>query len=236
MKKALTLLLITFGFAGLCQSQTTIAQWTFETTQPAGTPGAGIWLTNIAAEVGSGTASAWHAGAATYSSPAGNGSAHSFSANTWAVGDFYQFSVKTVGFTGIGISYDQTSSSTGPNRFSLQHSTDGVTFSTFGSSFLVLTNATSANNSDTGLLTGPWSSGGAVQSAYSYVDDLTAVGSLNNAGAVYFRLVCNTAPGSSGGTDRVDNFTVFSPIPEPSTLCLVVLGGFLGLVALQRKR
>ena len=112
---------------------TTIATWTFETSQPGvvdgpAAPGAGIYITNITAEVGTGTASGLHAGAATYSSPAGNGSSHSFSGNTWAVGDFYQFAVSTVGAQNIQVSYDQTSSGTGPGQFYLAYSTDGVNF------------------------------------------------------------------------------------------------------------
>src|SRR5438552_17437540 len=80
-------------FLGTASAQppVVIADWTFESSLPAGSPGAGVWITNISAEIGSGTASGWHAGASTYTSPAGNGSAHSFSSSLWAVGDLYQF-------------------------------------------------------------------------------------------------------------------------------------------------
>src|SRR5690242_12730327 len=88
-------------------AQTTIAQWTFETSAPAGT---GTSINNIEPEVGSGTTSSVHAASATaYSSPAGNGSAHSLSANNWATGDYIQFHASTAGFSSISISYDQTS-------------------------------------------------------------------------------------------------------------------------------
>jgi hypothetical protein len=41
----------------------------------------------------------------------------------------------------------------------------------------------------------------------------------------------------TGGTDRVDNFVVSaSPVPEPSSLALGLIGGFAWLVALRRKR
>src|SRR4051794_2744650 len=73
------------------KSEAQIAKWTFETSAPVVTPGAGIWVTNVAAEIGTGIASGFHAGNAAYTSPAGNGSSHSFSANTWAVGDIFQF-------------------------------------------------------------------------------------------------------------------------------------------------
>ena len=81
----------------------TIANWTFETSLPAGSPGAGAWITNIAAEVGPGVAAGWHAGNATYSTPVGNGSAHAFSSTAWAAGDFYQFAVSTLGFQSVTV-------------------------------------------------------------------------------------------------------------------------------------
>src|SRR5438105_15687052 len=87
-------------FSGAPSAQAQIAQWTFETSAPT-TAGP------IAPEVGSGSASGSHAGAAVYSSPAGNGSVHSYSANTWAVGDYWQFQTSTLGSSGISLSWDQ---------------------------------------------------------------------------------------------------------------------------------
>jgi hypothetical protein len=176
----------------------TIAKWTFETSQPAGTPGANTWITNISAEVPTGTAGGLHNGAATYSSPVGNGSSKSFSANTRAVGDCFQFAVRTVGFENIQVSFDMARSGTGPGSFTIQYSTDGNTFTQFGSSFNVLTNGTGA----------PTWNGTTPSSAYSYSFDLSSVSALNNAPIVYIRLVDATAPGGSGGTCRVDNFLV----------------------------
>ena len=197
-------------------SAQTISQWTFETSIPA-TAGP------FSPEVGSGSALGLHAGAATYSSPAGNGSVHSFSVNTWAVGDYFQFNLGTVGYSGIGLSFDQTSSGTGPRDFSLQYSTDGTTFTPFAS-YAVLANA-SPNPA--------WNATTA-SSLYTQNFDLSGVTSLNNAASIYFRLV-NTSTVSAaggtvaaGGTDRVDNFTVYV-VPEPGSLLavggLVLLAG-----------
>jgi hypothetical protein len=230
MKKLLLtgLAMSAFSIYGFGQ---TIAKWTFETSLPAGSPGAGVWITNIAAEVGSGTASGWHAGAATYSNPAGNGSAESFSSATWAVGDLYQFTASTVGLSGIGISYDQTSSTSGPGFFDLKYSTDGVNFTTFASSIVVQSNA--APNP-------VWNSTTA-SSLYSYSFDLSSVSALNNASTVYFQLVDSSTASAGGGTpsaagsSRLDNVEIFV-VPEPSTFALTVVGGLLGLVALRRKR
>src|SRR5271165_4431061 len=108
MKNTILLTSAALAFALSAQAQSTIADWTFETSQPA-TAGP------FNPEVGAGSATGSHAGAAVYSTPAGNGSSHSFSANTWAVGDYYQYQVSTVGDSGtIYLSFDQTSSSTGP--------------------------------------------------------------------------------------------------------------------------
>ncbi len=88
----------------------TIADWTFETSLPA-TAGP------FAPEVGAGAASGNHASARPCTAaPSGNGSAHSFSSNNWAVGDYYQFTFNTTGFTGLTLSFDETSSNTGPAR------------------------------------------------------------------------------------------------------------------------
>jgi hypothetical protein len=194
--------------------QTTLAQWTFETSQP-------VTAGPFAPEVGLGSTSGSHAGASVYSSPAGNGSAHSLSSTLWAVGDYYQFQVSTVGFSGIDVSWDQTSSNTGPKDFALLYGTDGASFSQFAT-YSVLANA-SPNNL--------WSAT-TVHPEFGFSKDLTSITALNNAANVYFRLVdLDTVSASSGtvgtgGTDRVDNFTV-TAIPEPSTYALLVgLAGF----------
>ncbi len=199
-KIAAAILMFIAAFVGSSQAQTTIAQWTFETSQPVRAAAAGVF-TNIAAEVGTGTASALHAGSATYSSTSGNGSAHSMSSALWAVGDFYQFAVSTVGNAGISISWDQTASNTGPKNHKVQYSTDGVNFTDFGSSY-ALTNGT-------------WNPTTATNTT-SYAADLSSVTALNNAATVYFRLVNIDTVAENGttvgtaGTCRVDNFTVTS--------------------------
>ena len=180
----------------------TLAKWTFETSQPSGTPGAGIWITNIVPEIGSGTASGLHAGNAVYTSQVGNGSAKSLSSTLWAVGDFYQFAVSTVAFQSISVSFDQISSGTGPGRFVLQYSTDGVTFTQFGSSTYTVVSSPSWSSTTTNTTT----------TAFSF--DLSSVTALNNASIVYFRLVDASTTSAGGGTvgtsgtDRVDNFAV----------------------------
>ena len=113
----------------------TIAQWTFETSVP-------LTAGPITPETGTGSASGSHAsGVTVYSSPSGNGSTHSYSANTWAINDYWQFSSATAGYSGIQLDWDETSSGTGPRDFVLSYSTDGSTFTPFGSPYTVLANA-----------------------------------------------------------------------------------------------
>lgn len=205
---------LSFG-AVTAQAQTTVAQWTFETSAPA-TSGP------FAAEVGTGQASGFHAGAATvYSSPAGNGSARSFSSNTWAVGDYYQFAVSTLGLPNISVSWDQTGSNTGPRDFALSYSTNGTTFTNVG---------------NYGLTAVAWSSAtAAVGSSFSY-----AVAGASNAANVLFRLTdisavsINGGTVAAGGTGRVDNFTVTSAVPEPGTWLMMLAG--VGLMAARIGR
>jgi hypothetical protein len=202
----------------------TLADWTFETTTPA-TAGP------YSPETGNGSASGSHAGAATYSSPSGNGSTHSFSANTWAVGDYYQFQVSTMGYDDVTLSYDQTSSNTGPGAFELGYSTDGVNF-TYLPSYTVVANA--APNTTWNPTT--------YNPAYTFTDDLSSVLAIDNEATVYLRLAdFNTVSANGGtvataGTDRVDNFNISAqPVPEPASIALAVLGG-LALVVRRNRR
>jgi hypothetical protein len=204
-----------------------IADWTFETSQPA-TAGP------ISPESGNGSATGSHVGATVYSSPAGNGSSHSYSSTLWAVGDYYQFQVNTLGEMDIQLSWDQASSNTGPGQFGLFYSTDGVNFTQFGADYTVLANA--APNPVWNAIT--------PSPLYSYNVDLSSINALNNAATVYFRLTDNSTVSANGGmvgtggTDRVDNFEVtgsdiVAAVPEASTwyagigLSFVMLGSFV---------
>ena len=202
------------GIAPALVMGTTISQWTFETSQPT-TAGP------FSPEVGSGSASGLHAGAAAYSSPPGNGSAHSYSSTIWGVNDYWQFSVSALGYQNITLSWDQTSSNTGPGVFGLFWSTDDNTFTQFGPNYNVVAPTTT------------WSS-------YSY--DLSSIAGLNNAPTVYLRLVdqstanaAGTGIVGAGGTDRIDSFTVTGTHIPDSTSGIACLGCSLGLLAVLRR-
>lgn len=201
----------------------TIANWTFETSLPA-TAGP------FSPEVGAGSATGFHAGTTTYSSPAGNGSAHSFSSNGWAVGDYYQFQVATTGESMVGFQFDQISSSTGPRDFKLQYSTDGSTFLDSGFTYAVIVNS-SPNN---------WNSTTPVPLS-SYTVDLSSISALDNQAAIYLRLVntsttsANNGTVASTGTSRVDNVIISTvTVPEPCSVLLAFCG--LAGLGIARRR
>src|ERR1017187_4989640 len=258
MKK--TVILSLCSFATLLAFQTvnaqTFAQWTFENTANTNgfnvAPGANTSPGTIQADNGlnySGSvASGLHATAATYSFPAGDldpviaglapgasgpglpgssaanasPSVHSLSANNWSVNDFWSFTTSTVGFTGVEVAFDQAGSGTGPANFGLSYSINGGAFTSFATYSVVL----SAWNTTTAQPSSLLFAGG---------------GAFDNANSIVFRLVdlsttaINSGTVGTGGTDRVDNFTVVSIVPEPTALALAGLGG-LSLMLFRRQR
>jgi hypothetical protein len=227
MKTLLPAILFLAASASMA-SAAVLAQWTFETSIPT-TAGP------LTPEVGSGTGTAFHADAATgFSNPVGNGSPESWSADRWTVGDYWQFEVSTVGYENITLSWDQTSSNTGPRDFGLYYSTDGTTFTQFGSDYTVLANA-SPNPA--------WSSG-TYQPAHFFPRDLSAVTALDQDASVFFRIVDESTVSANGGTvgtagtSRIDSFTVMADelraVPEGAP-GLGALAGALGLIAVLRR-
>ena len=209
--------------AGAAQAQVTIANWNFENTT-VGTTAVND-LPPISADSGLGSLTSHHATAATFSTPAGNGSAKSISANTYAVGDYWQFQVATTGLNNISVSYDQTGSNTGPRDWIFQYSTDGTNFTDFGSQYSITNDA--------------WSPTAGVNPVSFHSFDFTGISAVENAATVYFRIVDNSTVSinggtvAAGGTGRLDNITVSAnPVPEPASMA--ALG--LGALALIRKR
>jgi hypothetical protein len=208
-------------------SASILAQWTFENSLPAATNSMSIGP--IVPETGSGAASAFHTSAATdYSNPVGNGSAESFSSNTWTtIGDYYQFQTSSLGFENIVVSWDQTRSGTGPSSFFFQYSLDGLTFTDF----------------PVGTYSVPevdWSSSTASASS-SFIRDLSLVVSLANDASIFFRL-SSSAVAAAGGTNRVDNFTINgtailqAAVPEASAFLVWSLLCGSALVGAKRRR
>lgn len=147
----------------------------------------------------------YHSNASTnWTTPSGNGSNSAISSNNWSVGDWYVFKTSTSDFHSIVVMFDQTSSSQGPKDFKLQYSLDSVTFTDCGN-YTVPSSATTPIN---------WIKKSANDSSQVTID-LRSILALNDASAVWFRMVCRTTNSiggattlNSGGTSRIDNFRV----------------------------
>lgn len=209
-----------------------IAQWTFESSF-ASITGSGTSGPVVSPETGVGSFGGIHTSASSaWSSPAGPGSAHSYSSNNWAAtGDttanYYQFSTSATGYENLVVSFDATGSNTGPKNFKIAYSTDGSTFSDFGTYSLV--------NASWSSLNPP-----ADPSTSHFEFDFDPVPALDGQSTVYFRLIQTDSTAingtfGTGGTSRVDNVTVSgSLIPEPASMGL--LAGAAVLAAARRRR
>ncbi len=205
----------------------TLSGWTFETNTPADVTDAAIGPT-VASESGlyAGLFVGVHAGALSdWTTPAGNGSANSYSAVRWATGDYFQFTSSSVGYKDVAVSFDAIGSGGGPRDFKLQYSTGGAYADVAGAAYSLIENA-SPNT---------WTSGAAVPTT-SYSFNLTAIPALNEQATIAFRLVTTSNTSINGGTvgtagsSRVDNVVVSATaVPEPAMLGLLGLMSLLGL-------
>ncbi len=203
------------GSLASVSAQTTLAKWTFETSVPT-TSGP------LTPEEGAGSATSNTGGA--FTNPAGWGSAESWASSGWGVGEYFQFQTSSTGLSGVTVSWQQVGSNTGPKNFRLEYSTDGTNFTTHQSYVVNLStwNATLTPAAD------------------QYTFNLSAITVLNNAATIYFRLtlvdtvpIGATSTFGSGGTSRVDNFTVTTAPPAGTPLITVgsslpAFTGFLG--------
>jgi hypothetical protein len=190
-----------------------IAGWTFENSIPT-TAGPHV------AEIGSGDAVSNTGGS--FSNPAGYGSAESWSSTNWNVGEYFEFSVSTLGRSDIRIDWAQTGSGTGPRDFQLQYQVNGAGFT---------------NLLDYSLALSDWN--GTINTGHDFEFDLSAIAAVNNAATVDFRMAMrnttsiNGGTVAGGGTGRIDNVFIRG-VPEPSALLL--LGACLAPLALGRRR
>jgi hypothetical protein len=190
--------------------RTGVAKWNYEALGTLST--SGTVYNGPAATVGvnaSGSSMKGnHASAASqWINSGGNGSLTSLSGNNWAIGDYYQFQTSTLGFSAVYVSLDQTGSNTGPRDFQFSYSLDGTNFTNVGSVYAVSN-------------TNAWSST-IYKPEHTRSFDLSSIPAIAGQSMVYFRAtntstvsVSNAIVGT-GGTNRVDNFSV------SGTLCPV---------------
>ena len=212
-----------------------IAGWEIVTAFPTGAGNVPTGTTysvggaNIGANAGLGMLSSVHQlAAATYTSPAGNGSQYAFSSNNWRTGDYYEARVSTLGYSGIELSWDQARSSTGAKQFELIMSVDGgANWSTIVATYDVL-------QSGGGGSPGTWSST-TYNPLYSTVASLGAAADNQSEVIVRWRAlvdaVSSTGAYAASGSVRLDN-VMFNAIPAPGALALL---GLAGLSARRRR-
>jgi hypothetical protein len=175
-----------------------IAQWNFDTLNLAGPQAADNGP--YTASAGTGNASGHHVSTATkWTSPQGNGSIQSYSADNWNIGDYWQISASTTGYTNITLAWDQAGANAGPRDFKLQYSADGNAFTDFGAVAAITNEIWSATP----------------RTISNRTADLGSIAGINNLATVYFRIVDTSSITVGGGQvmaaglDKIDNFTVF---------------------------
>lgn len=206
-----------------------VVGWTFPTAFPTGTgnvptgtsyapPGPnGAGVADMGANFAGSQFQSVHAlAAATYTSPAGNGSAYAFSSNNWSTGDYYEARFSAAGFTDLSVSWDQARSSTGPAAFELLMSLDGgATFSTLAS-YTVL-------QSGGGGAPGTWSST-TYNPLYSFSSNLGS--EANGLGDIILRFR-STVTTAAAGSNRIDSVMI-NGVPGPGAVALLAAAGLVG--------
>ncbi len=205
-----------------------IAGWSITTAFPTGTGNVptGNTYSVGAADQGEATAgtvlSSYHTlAAATYTSPAGNGSQYAFSSNNWSIGDYYEARVSTSNYSNISVSWDQARSSTGPASFELIFSVDGGTSWTTVAAYTVL-------QSGGGGAPGTW---GSLTYNSLYTNSFTLTGA-EDAGLLIVRFR-STVTAAATGSNRIDNVVISGDVvPAPGAVALLAVAG---LVSRRRR-
>jgi hypothetical protein len=192
---------------------TEIAIWNFNDSNLTVDHGSGLITSNInAANIlfAAGTTNNARLG-----DPAGQSVSLQGGTGTANNGRHLTFSVSTLGFSNIVVSFATQGTSTGFNNNQFQYSLDGLTFLDFGAAYT------------------PATAFGSVPLAFT----LSSIVGLNDNANAAFRILFNGAS-SATGTNRIDNFVVEgtpSSVPEPTTAVLL-LSGLSGLYRLRKAR
>jgi MYXO-CTERM domain-containing protein len=206
-------------------SATIVCGWTITTAFPTGTGNVptgntySVGAGDLGVQTAGSVLSSYHAlAAATYTSPAGNGSQYAFSSNNWSIGDYYEARCSTLGYSDIYLTWDQARSSTGPASFELVMSVDGGNnWSTVLASYAVL-------QSGGGGAPGTWSS---TVSNPIYTTSVSVAAADNQSEVIFrFRSLVTAA---TTGSSRIDNVTIsVGAVPAPGAIALLGLAGLAG--------
>jgi PEP-CTERM motif len=214
-----------------------VTQWNFNSVPPDASTSTG----STAPSIGSGTAALVGGTTATFASGVGSTDLAAADNTGWNTTAYpasgadktagAKFSVSTVGFNNVVVSWDQRHSNTSSKYVAFQYTIDGTTF-------LDVAGATGLFTAGTG---DTWFTGRSV--------DLTGIAGVANNANFGFRVVSTFGPGNasyvastagstygSGGTMRFDMVTVnAAPVPEPETWALM-LAGVGAMVFVARRR
>jgi MYXO-CTERM domain-containing protein len=202
-----------------------VCGWSITTAFPTGTGNVptgntySVGAGDLGVQTAGSSLSSFHTlAAATYTSPAGNGSQYAFSSNNWSIGDYYEARASTTGYSDIHLYWDQARSSTGPSSFEVVMSVDGGSnWSTVLASYTVL-------QSGGGGAPGTWSSTVNNPLYTSFV----AVAAADNQTEVIFRFRSRVTA-AAAGSSRIDNVIISSgAIPAPGAIALLGLAGLAG--------
>jgi hypothetical protein len=154
----------------------------------------------------------------------GNGSTAAVNSDYWTVGDYYQASLSTTGYTGISLNFDMTRSASGPANFKVDISTNG------GTSWSTISTVSVIQNAAAPAGPGTWTS---ATSYAAYTSTITGITAAENQASLLIRWISTSAASSTGGTARMDNVQVQGTlVPAPGAAALV---GLAGLMARRRR-
>jgi len=184
------LTVVSDGEPGGCDEPALLAGWTFEQSVPTSAGPYPAEEGDVAADAHAGAS---HASASvSYTNPVGNGSQESYSANNWAAGDYFEFSLPIAGARALTFQWDQTRSASGPALFELHWSGDGVGFEPLGEPITVAPIGWTATAYEPASTHGP----------------IALPAEVEDHAFLWLRLVSLETAGSPSGINRVDDVLV----------------------------